>query len=141
MVNECSEQSLYQRFFKAVNASKLTERKVVNWTHYDRKDEIAVAAVQQCDKATELGVVRLVRVSPETAEFSVLVVDHWQRKGLGFKLTEKAIEVCQRNGIRFLQGRVLNINQPMFKICQRLGFKVSPVMDEGLCEISLDLNL
>ncbi|HEY9600472.1 MAG TPA: GNAT family N-acetyltransferase [Allocoleopsis sp.] len=135
----CSSESLYQRFFKAVNQKKLTERKVSQWTDYDRLRELAIAAIQHPNHDKELGVVRLICIEPGVAEFALLVADAWQGQGLGRKLTEKAIAICQANGIRCLRATVLNTNQTMLHLARRLGFTVLQV-ESGLCEISRQVH-
>lgn len=135
----CSSESLYLRFFKAVNQKKLTERKVSQWTDYDRLRELAITAIQHPNHHQELGVVRLVCIEPGIVEFALLVADAWQGQGLGCKLTKKAITVCQANRIRCLRGTLLNTNQTMLHLARRLGFTVIQV-ESGLCEITKQVH-
>jgi acetyltransferase len=135
----CSSESLYLRFFKAVNHKQLTERKVSQWTDYNHLQELAIAAIQHPNHHKELGVMRLICIEPGIAEFALLVADAWQGQGLGRKLTEKAITICQANSIRYLRATVLTTNQTMLHLARRLGFTVIQV-ESGFCEITKQIH-
>lgn len=130
----CSSKSLYQRFFKAVNHKQLTERKVSQWTDYDLLQELAVIATLHPNHDKEIGILRLICTEPGVTEFALLVADAWQGLGLGRKLTEIAITICQANNIHCLQATVLNTNKDMLHLAHGLGFTVLRV-DSELCEI------
>jgi GNAT superfamily N-acetyltransferase len=134
----CSRQSLFQRFFQLPDCQKITDADVKRFTNFDRSRELAITAVQHPTQVEELGVVRLAHLGGGSAEFALIVADPWHRQGLGRKLLEKAIEMAQFYGWQSLEGYVLNNNQPMLKLCRRLGFEIFYV--DGLCEVRLALN-
>ena len=131
----CSSESLYQRFFRVVNKNKLTQQKVSQWTNYDPLQELAITAIQYPNSEQELGVVRLIYLEPGVAELALLVADVWQGKGLGYKLLEKAIAICQANSICCLQATVLSTNKTMLHIAKKLEFTVIRRGSES-CQIS-----
>lgn len=138
LFHRCSHQSLFQRFFQLPDCQKITDADVERFTNFDRSRELAITAVHYPSQAEEFGVVRLAHLGGRSAEFALIVADPWHRQGLGRKLLEKAIEVARFQGWQSLEGYVLNSNQPMLKLCRRLGFEVSYA--DGLYEVQLALN-
>ncbi len=134
----CSQQSIYQRFFQNPEPSKVTDREVARFTDFDRTREVAIAALLM-PQGPEMGVVRLVDLGQGCAEFAVLIADPWQRQGLGRKLMQKVIAVAHARGVTCLQGYVLCGNQPMLHLCRRLGFAIERLSGEGLYQVHLDL--
>ena len=62
------------------------------------------------------------RVSPVEAEFSLLVADPWQGRGVGLELLGRLIEVGQREELSRIYSDVLAANLRMQRLCSRLGF-------------------
>jgi acetyltransferase len=56
------------------------------------------------------------------AEFSLLVADQWQGRGVGSRLLEHLIEVARREGITRIYADVSEANLRMRRLCARLGF-------------------
>lgn len=134
----CSRQSLFQRFFQLPDCQKITDADVARFTNFDRSRELAITAIDDPDRAEELGVIRLAHLGSGRAEFALIVADPWHRQGLGRKLLEKAIGIAQFYGWQRLEGYVLHNNQPMLNLCRRLGFDIFYV--DGLYEVRLALN-
>ena len=72
-------------------------------------------------------------------EFSVLVHDRYQGKGLGYKLIDTLIGVAQDRGLEKFFGLVLSNNRRMIALCRKLGFTVEHG-PEGLSRVELHLK-
>jgi acetyltransferase len=81
----------------------------------------AALAVLPADEERFLGVGRL---SGERiiAEFAVAVRSDAHRRGIGFLLMSRLIERAQQLGFTALEGGVLRDNEPMLRLCRKLGF-------------------
>jgi len=73
-----------------------------------------------------------------TAEFAVIVADHWHGKGLGEKLISRVIEIARDNGVKSLWGEVLAENVPMLGLMRKMGFILKPP-EEGVRRVEMDL--
>ncbi|HTB21782.1 MAG TPA: bifunctional acetate--CoA ligase family protein/GNAT family N-acetyltransferase [bacterium] len=91
---------------------------------YDR-DIVLVAETAGAGGDKEIvGVGRLNRskFSPE-AEFSMIVVDRWQKKGLGAHLLESLLKAAKGERISAIAAHMLPENRPMRALCRRCGFE------------------
>src|SRR5918912_495661 len=92
---------------------------------YDR--EMALVAERTDPDTGEpeiMGVSRLSRhgASPDEAEFSVLVGDRFQRRGVGTLLVSRLLEVGRAEHLKRITAEILLDNRPMQKISRKLGF-------------------
>jgi RimJ/RimL family protein N-acetyltransferase len=133
----CSQESIYQRFFQVAEHAKVTDQQIARYTNFDQTRELAIIAVQCPDQKQELGVARLIQLDHGVAEFAVIVGDPWQHQGLGRKLVAKIIEVASQCQVRCLQGYVLSENKAMLSLCRQLGFTVRWLPEEGMYQVQL----
>jgi RimJ/RimL family protein N-acetyltransferase len=133
----CSQESIYQRFFQVAEHAKVTDQQIARYTNFDQTRELAIVAVQCPDQKQELGVARLIHLGHGVAEFAVIVGDPWQHQGLGRKLVAKIIEVAAQCQVRRLQGYVLSENKAMLSLCRKLGFTVRWLPGEGMYQVQL----
>ena len=108
---------------------------------YDR--EIAlVAQYTRADGTSEIvGVSRLskIRGTPE-AEASVIVSDHWQKRGIGTALLEEAIKIARMEGVSRVFASALPDNMEIqHLLANKLGFKMTS--DVQSPTIHFELNL
>jgi len=80
---ELSEESRYRRFFTPLR--ELGARQLADLTEVDHHDDEALVAID-IRSGSCVGVARFVRSGDEVAEPAVVVVDRWQRRGLGTAL-------------------------------------------------------
>jgi acetyltransferase len=136
----CSQSSIYHRFFQVAHYAKVTDQQIARYTNFDQTRELAIIAVQEPDQKQELGVARLIQQENGVAEFALIVADPWQRQGLGRRLVEKIIEIASQRHIRCLQGYVLSDNKAMLSLCRQLGFKVCWLPAEGMYQVQMELS-
>jgi acetyltransferase len=109
---------------------------------YDR--EMALVAEHTDPETGEreiMGVARLSRngADPAEAEFSVLVSDRFQRRGVGTLLVRRLLEVGRDENLRRITAEILLDNRPMQRISESLGFQLHRDMEDMVVKAELDL--
>ena len=140
-----SEQSVYMRYFHMMKLDQRTAHERLTricFIDYDR--EMALVAEHTNPETGEreiMGVARLSRngADPAEAEFSVLVSDRFQRRGIGTLLVERLLEVGRAEQLRRITAEILLDNRPMQLISERLGFRLHRDMEEMVVKAELDL--
>ncbi len=121
-----SERSVRFRYFQALQLDQRTahERLIrVCFNDYDR--ELALIVEQGSGQADSqiLAVGRLSKVPGQrSAEFSLVVDDEWQRRGLGSELLRRLVQIGKDEKVSAIGGDILPENLGMQRICQKLGF-------------------
>ena len=73
-------------------------------------------------------------------EFTTVVGDAWQRRGLGHRLMRALIDDAADRGMRRMTGKVLATNRAMINFVEALGFELRPEPAPGPVRwASLDL--
>ncbi len=122
-----SEQSVRMRYMQAMNLDDRTaHQRLARICFIDYGREIALVAEHELpgDAREIVAVGRLSRdrIATEDAEFSLLVADPWQGRGVGRELLGRLIEVGRREKISRIYADILGANLRMQRLCQRLGF-------------------
>ena len=132
--------SIYYRFFSVVKS--LTPEALARFTQIDYDREISFVGLEDREgKERMLGVAHIAG-DPDgrRGEFSVLVGDPWQGKGVGAKLLLQCLEIAQERGMEVVWGTVLAENQHMLALGKKLGFTVSPGADSSEFKLTIDLR-
>lgn len=88
-----------------------------------------------------LGVARVIlERNQKEAEFSIVVGDAWQGKGIGAALLHRCISIAKERGIEKVMGTVLAENTQMLILGKKLGFKINKVVGAGEYELSNDFQ-
>jgi acetyltransferase len=89
-----------------------------------------------------LGVVRLhANADYDNGEFAILVRSDLKGRGLGWQLMQLIIEYARAEGLRIVEGQVLNSNTTMLTMCRELGFDVVfDRQDADACIVKLALS-
>ncbi len=143
-----SEQSVYLRYFHALNFSqRIAHDRLarIATNDYDREIALVVEQVTPSQAGAEplrqvLAVARLSRI-PNTgdAEFAVLIRDDMQKQGLGTTLVTKLIEIGRAEGLERIVGEILPENVGMKRVTEKLGFTLKYDIEEGLTHAVLEL--
>jgi acetyltransferase len=141
-----SEESVYMRYFHMMNLTQRTAHERLTricFIDYDR--EMALVAEHTDPETGEreiLGVSRLSRhgAIPDEAEFSVLVSDRFQRRGVGTMLLDRLLEVGRAEGLERITAEILFDNHPMQRISKTLGFHLHRDTEEMVVKADLDLH-
>lgn len=116
--------SVYLRFFSFLR--QLPAQMVERFTRIDYNEEVALVAILKVNgHALMIGDARVVRTLEEgCAEFSVMVADNWQGKGVGACLLKHCLVLAQKRGFRRIQGIVLAENRHMLALGRKLDFSI-----------------
>ncbi|MCU0532417.1 MAG: bifunctional acetate--CoA ligase family protein/GNAT family N-acetyltransferase [Hydrococcus sp. Prado102] len=127
-----SEESVYLRYFHMMKLSERTaHEKLTRICFIDYDWEIALV-VEHKDATTGerecLAVGRLSKMhGVDEAEFSMLVSDAYQRRGLGTELLRRLVQIGRDEQIKRIKAEILAQNRGMQRVCQKLGFHVRRV--------------
>ncbi|WP_119070895.1 bifunctional acetate--CoA ligase family protein/GNAT family N-acetyltransferase [Rubrobacter indicoceani] len=140
-----SDQSVYLRYFHMMRLDQRTAHDRLTricFIDYDR--EMALVAERRNPETGEteiMGVGRLSRHGLHTgeAEFSVLIADPFQRKGLGTLLLARLLDVGKAEGLNHIKAEILMDNRPMQKISRNCGFSLRRDTEEMVVKADLDL--
>jgi acetyltransferase len=88
-----------------------------------------------------LGVVRLhADANYENAEYAILVRSDLKGRGLGWQLMALMIRYARSEGLRYIEGQVLQENDTMLQMCRELGFRIAHDPHDGTIRaVSLQL--
>jgi acetyltransferase len=139
LVQNLSPESRYFRFVSSLRELPAALLSRLTLIDYDR--EMALVAIHReriTDAQGEIGVKkRIVGVSryitnPDktSCEFSLVVADDFNGKGLGSRLMLSIMEEARDKGLEEIEGLVLANNPGMLKLMKGLGFIVKPFADD-----------
>jgi acetyltransferase len=142
---ELTEETVYARYFAHLGLSQRTAHERLTrvcFNDYDR--EIALVA-ESTDRATgDVAIVAVGRLSRShvapSGEFSLLVVDRWQRHGLGRELLGRLVRIAKDEGLERIWADLLAVNVGMRRVAESLGFTISGELTEGTLRAELDLR-
>jgi RimJ/RimL family protein N-acetyltransferase len=119
-VEQLSEQSRYRRFHSTM--PQLSEQTLLYLTDIDHHDHEALVALAPGTEEI-LGVARFIRDAntPDTAELAIVVVDAWQRRGLGTLLLRELGQRAAEVGINHFTAEILTENAPTLALAHRLS--------------------
>ncbi len=139
LVHGLSPQSRYFRFVSSM--AELPPAMLARFTLIDYDREMALVAVvdektagpdgEPVEKERIIGVSRYV-TNPDrsSCEFSLVVADDVNGKGLGARLMESIMQVARDKGLAEMEGLVLANNGSMLKLMRALGFTVKPFAED-----------
>jgi acetyltransferase len=134
-----SQEDLRLRFFAPVK--QFDHAFIARFTQLDYARAMAFVAIDQVS-GEMLGVARLHANSTyDTAEYAVLVRSDLKGRGLGWLLMQIIIEYARSEGLRTIEGQVLEENASMLRMCAELGFTITPDRSEPhISVVRLTLN-
>ncbi len=126
MLERCSRETLRERFRATIAGPSHAFAARYCYIDYDR--EMALVAERTVGTGSGarrelLGVGRLVvGADRDEAEYAVLVVDEWQGRGVGSRLTDECLDIAEEWGVRRVVAETAPRNQRMLAIFERRGF-------------------
>ena len=135
-----SPRSVYLRFFTPLK--RLPHSMIARFTQIDYDREIAlVALIGSHTQEKMLGVARIISErNLKDAEFSIVVGDKWQGKGIGAALLQKCLVIAGNHGIERVHGIVLAENTQMLSLGKKLGFQRQKVLGAHEYELRIDFR-
>ena len=140
-----SEESVYLRYFHmiALDQRVAHERLIrICFNDYDR--EIALVAEHKDKKTGERKILGVGRLSKEpgtdTAQFSMLISDRFQRRGLGTELLRRLVQIGREEKLKRITADILPENLGMQAVSEKLKFKLKNTAGEGMVRAELVLS-
>ena len=122
MLGTCSKDSIYHRFRYDFHYKSHEIATEFCYIDYDREMAI-VAEVEENGKRLMIGEGRLFADPDlEMAEYAVLVADRWQKKDLGFLLTEYCLQIARIAGVKRVAAETTTDNKAMLNLFKKLEF-------------------
>jgi acetyltransferase len=136
-IQRLSDESRYFRFMDTIH--ELPETLLALLTQIDYGREMGLIAVTtDKDQETAVGIARYT-LNPDgnSCNFALAVADNIAGKGLGWKLMTSLMEAAREQGLKEIEGIVLNNNYRMLRLMSRLGFAIQSAGDNhGLVTVS-----
>jgi acetyltransferase len=134
-----SADDLRLRFFAPIK--EFSHAFLARLVQLDYARAIAFVAIDETS-GEFLGVVRMHADSNyEKAEYAVLVRSDLKGRGIGWKLMELMICYARSEGLRRIEGQVLQANVMMLQMCREFGFQIADDPDDRTVKVvSLQLQ-
>ena len=127
-LEKVSAEDLRLRFFAPMK--QFSHAFLARLVQLDYARAIAFVAIDK-DSGQFLGVVRIHADSNyERAEYAVLVRSDLKGRGIGWELMQLLIRYARSEGLRRLEGQVLQENSMMLRMCRELGFQIADDPDD-----------
>jgi acetyltransferase len=137
-----SERSVYMRYFSPLQLSqRIAHERLTRicFVDYDRQNALVVERTDAEGKRHILGVGRLIRLQgTKEGEYSMLISDNWQGKGIGTELLRRLIQIGRDENLERITAEILPDNRAMQKISQQFGFRLERELGEPVRAV-LDL--
>lgn len=83
---------------------------------------------------------RYTRTGSDEAELAILIADKYQGRGLGLALLAALFEQAYADGVRVLNAEVLNSNDAMVRLLEKLAPVQSVGFEQGARRLRIDLD-
>jgi acetyltransferase len=139
-----SEESVYLRYFHMMKLqTRVAHERLSRLCFIDYDCEMALVADFKNPKTGEheiLGIGRLSKLyGTKEAEFSMLISDRCQCRGLGTELLRRLLAIGQDEKLQYITAEILSENRAMQHVCQKLGFRLEPVPGESMVKVVYEL--
>jgi len=132
-----SDQSLYQRLIsvrKDMPHARLQEFVIIDYT----KQMSILAVIQEEEKEVAIGLGQyLISNEGHTAEVAFAVRDDYQGKGVGTELLSYLTYLGKRSGLLGFTAEVLQENQKMLHLFEKMGFDIKRRGSEGTYQLKM----
>lgn len=124
-----SERSVYLRYASMMQMSqRVAHERLSRISHIDYDREMAlIAEWHDPDTGRDpiVGVGRLTKdVGTNDAEFAMLVIDEFQREGIGTELLRRLVQIGRDEGLSRITADILVQNRAMQHVSEKLGFEI-----------------
>jgi len=138
MIKNCSEKSIYYRFFCEITEVPPDLGSRCCNIDYDREIAI-VAELTEDGKKKILSIGRvLINLNEKSGDLAFMVADPWQGLGLGSKITDYFIEISKEKNLETLTGLILKENFRAIHLMEKMGFTIEDFNEE---KVKASLNL
>jgi GNAT superfamily N-acetyltransferase len=118
-----------------------TDEEIARYVNVDFVTHVAlVAALDKGGRETIIAGGRYVLTDAERAELAFVVIDQFQRQGVGAALLRHLAAIASDAGLRELTAEVLAENTPMLKVFERSGLCQHTTREAGVVHVALKLK-
>jgi acetyltransferase len=139
-----SEQSVYFRYFYLVKLTRrIAHERLMRLCFIDYDREMALVADYKNPETGKREILAVGRLSKlhgiDEAEFSMLVSDPFQRRGLGTELLQRLLQVGRDERLKQINADILPENLAMQRVCEKVGFRLVRRVDLGVVRAEIEL--
>jgi len=140
-----SEESVYLRYFHMIALDqRVAHERLIRICFNDFDREIALVAEHKDKKTGQRKIFGVGRLSKEpgtnTAQFSIVVIDRYQRRGLGTELLSRLVQIGRVEKLKRITADILPENLGMQAVAEKLKFKLKNTAGEGMVRAELVLS-
>jgi acetyltransferase len=130
MFTSLSEATLRERFYHTIK--NITHDMHVRFCNIDYNREMAIVAEIRENGKRKLAGIGSFNIESDfrRCEFSVLVHDDFQGKGLAYKLVDLLIGIADEKGMEEFYGYIQPNNRRMVRLCEKLGMTRESTPDD-----------
>ena len=134
-----SEETLRERFYHTIR--NITHDMHVRFCNIDYDREMAIVAEVRENGGRRLAGIGSFNIEADLkkCEFSVIVHDDFQGKGLAHKLVDILIGIADEKGLEEFYGYIQPGNRKMVKLCEKLGM-IRESSSDDLAKVRLPLR-
>lgn len=137
-IDRTGTESLKRRFF--VTKRGFSDEETAFFMNIDFLNHVAlVAEIDEDGRIVIVGGGRYVVVKSGQAEIAFIVVDAYQRQGIGTILVHHLVGLARAAGLKQLSADVLPENMAMLKVLGRFGFRTTRSLDPQVVHLTLPL--
>jgi acetyltransferase len=139
-----SERTVLLRYLDPIKlADRISHQRLARISFIDYAREIILVAEHRNTRTGEPEIIAASRLSKlhdtNSADFTLVISDAWQGKGLGTEILRRQMEIAQAEGIHHIQSALLPEADNMRHIFQKFGFSVHPLPDKPSMRAEIDL--
>jgi GNAT superfamily N-acetyltransferase len=132
-----SKESLYRRFFSRwpdLPHDFLQKFVIIDYT----KKMVILAVNQEEGKEEIIGIGQYwIEEAIHTADIALAVRDDYQNKGVGYQLFSYITFLAKKQGLLGFTGSVLMENDPMLRLCRKMGFHIEKTGSAGVYDLKM----
>ena len=138
-VGRTSDRSLYRRFFGLKRS--FTDQEAAFFVNVDFVNHVAIIAlIAEEGRSVIAGGGRYIVVQPGQAEVAFVVVDEYQRRGIGRALMRHLTNIARAAGLGTLIAEVLPENIPMLQLFKTSGLELSTRREGQAVHVTICLS-
>jgi GNAT superfamily N-acetyltransferase len=102
------------------------------------KKMVILAVKQEGGKEEIIGIGQYwIQETTHSADIALAVRDDYQKKGVGFELFSYITYLAKRQGLLGFTGSVLMDNDPMLRLCRKMGFYIEKTGSAGVYDLKM----
>lgn len=139
-----SERTVYLRYFDPLKLSaRISHERLARITFIDYAREIILVAERHNPDSGEKEIIGVSRLSKlhgsDTADFTLVVSDAWQGKGLGTEMLRRQMDIARAENVGHIRAAILPEADDMRHIFGKFGFQIYDVPDSQTMRAEIDL--